>query len=48
VLNQTFNELRLEKYPDKTLIHLIGRTERGFDFLGITSALAAYPSPKRP
>ena len=31
VLNQTFNELRLEQHPDKTLI---GRTERGFDFLG--------------
>ena len=31
VLNQTFNELKLEKHPDKTLI---GRTERGFDFLG--------------
>ena len=31
VLNQTFNELKLEKHPDKTLM---GRTERGFDFLG--------------
>lgn len=31
VVNQTFNELKLEKHPDKTLI---GRTERGFDFLG--------------
>jgi len=31
VLNQTFNELKLEKHPDKTLI---GRTERGVDFLG--------------
>ena len=31
VLNQTFNELKLEKHPDKTLL---GRTERGFDFLG--------------
>jgi hypothetical protein len=31
VLNQTFNELNLEKHPDKTLI---GRTERGFDYLG--------------
>jgi len=31
VLNQTFEELILEKHPDKTLI---GRTERGFDFLG--------------
>jgi len=31
VLNQTFNELKLEKHPDKTMI---GRTERGFDFLG--------------
>jgi len=31
VLNQTFNELKLEKHPDKTLI---GRIERGFVFLG--------------
>ncbi len=31
VLNQTFNELKLAKHPVKTLI---GRTERGFDFLG--------------
>ncbi len=31
VLNQTFNELNLEKHPDKTLI---GRAERGFDHLG--------------
>ncbi len=31
VLNQTFNELKLEQHPDKTLI---GRTEKGFDFLG--------------
>jgi hypothetical protein len=31
LLNQTFNELKLEKHPGKTLI---GRIERGFDFLG--------------
>lgn len=31
VLNETFNELNLQKHPDKTFI---GRTERGFDFLG--------------
>lgn len=31
VLNQIFVELKLEKHPDKTLI---GRTNRGFDFLG--------------
>ncbi len=31
VLNQTFDELKLEKHPDKTVI---GRTEKGFDFLG--------------
>ena len=31
VLNQTFNEPKLEKHPDKTLI---GRIEHGFDFLG--------------
>ena len=30
VLNQTINELKLEKHPEKTLI---GRIERGFDFL---------------
>ena len=31
VLNQTFDELKLEKHPDKTFI---GRVEKGFDFLG--------------
>ena len=31
MLNRTFNELDLEQHPNKTLI---GRTERGFDFLG--------------
>ena len=31
VLNQTFNELKLEKHPDKTFM---GRIEKGFDFLG--------------
>ncbi|MBE9535686.1 MAG: hypothetical protein IMF07_00760 [Proteobacteria bacterium] len=31
MLNQTFNELNLEKHPDKTAM---GRTEKGFDFLG--------------
>jgi hypothetical protein len=31
VLNQTFNELKLGKHPDKTFI---GRIEKGFDFLG--------------
>jgi RNA-directed DNA polymerase len=31
LLNQDFNELRLEHHPDKTMI---GRIERGFDFLG--------------
>ena len=31
VHNQTFSELKLEKHPDKTLI---GKVERGFDFLG--------------
>lgn len=31
VINQTFDELKLEQHPDKTFI---GRTERGFDFLG--------------
>jgi len=29
VLNQTFDSVKLEQHPDKTLI---GRTERGFDF----------------
>jgi RNA-directed DNA polymerase len=31
VVNQTFDELRLEKHPEKTVI---GRIEKGFDFLG--------------
>jgi len=31
VLNETFAELGLQKHPDKTFI---GRTEKGFDFLG--------------
>ncbi len=31
MLNRTFNELKLEKHPDKSVI---GRTEKGFDFLG--------------
>jgi len=31
MLNQNFNKLRLEQHPDKTLM---GRVERGFDFLG--------------
>jgi RNA-directed DNA polymerase len=31
VLNKTFNESGLEQHPDKTLV---GRNERGFDFLG--------------
>jgi len=31
VLNQTFDELKLKKHPDKTTI---GRVEKGFDFLG--------------
>jgi len=31
VLNSTFDELKLEKHPDKTAM---GRTEKGFDFLG--------------
>ena len=31
MLNKTFDELRLEKHPDKTII---GRIEKGFDFLG--------------
>jgi hypothetical protein len=31
VLNQTLQELKLEKHPDKTYI---GKIERGFDVLG--------------
>ncbi len=31
VVNQTLNELRVEKHPDKTFI---GRPEKRFDFLG--------------
>ena len=30
-LNEAFNQLKLEKHPDKTFI---GRIEKGFDFLG--------------
>jgi hypothetical protein len=30
-LNEAFNQLRLEKHPDKTFI---GKVEKGFDFLG--------------
>ena len=30
-LNQTLNELKVEKHPDKTFI---GRIAKGFDFLG--------------
>ncbi|MCP4404142.1 MAG: hypothetical protein GY801_43400 [bacterium] len=30
-VNQTLNALRVEQHPDKTMI---GRGERGFDFLG--------------
>ena len=30
-VNQTLNELKIEQHPDKTII---GRTSRGFDFLG--------------
>ena len=29
--NQTLNELKVEKHPDKTFI---GRIAKGFDFLG--------------
>jgi len=31
VLNQTLQELKLEKHPDKTYI---GKIDKGFDFLG--------------
>ncbi len=31
IVNQTLNELRVEQHPDKTMI---GRGDRGFDFLG--------------
>lgn len=31
MLNETFDELQLEKHPDKTAM---GKTEKGFDFLG--------------
>jgi hypothetical protein len=40
VLNRTFNELKLEKHPDKTLI---GKVERGFDFLGYHIKPQALP-----
>ena len=31
IINQTLNELKVEKHPDKTFI---GRIAKGFDFLG--------------
>ena len=31
IINQTLNELKVEKHPDKTFI---GRITKGFDFLG--------------
>ena len=31
MLNETFDELKLEKHPDKTVM---GRTEKGLDFHG--------------
>ena len=31
IVNQTLNELKVEKHPDKTFI---GRIAKGFDFLG--------------
>jgi RNA-directed DNA polymerase len=34
VLNQTSDELKLEKHPDKTVQ---ARTERGFEFMGYHS-----------
>jgi len=44
VLNQTFDELKLKQHPDKTLI---GRVERGFDFLGYHfRPFALYPAAK--
>jgi hypothetical protein len=44
VLNQTFNELKLEKHPDKTLI---GRMERGFDFLGYRLGIGGISIAKK-
>ncbi len=44
VLNQTFNKLKLEQHPGKTLI---GRVERGFDFLGYHfRPFVLYPAAK--
>ena len=31
MLNETFDELQMEKHPDNTEM---GRTEKGFDFIG--------------
>jgi RNA-directed DNA polymerase len=31
IVNQTLNELKVEKHPDKTFI---GQIDKGFDFLG--------------
>jgi hypothetical protein len=36
VLNETCNELKLEKHPDETSM---GRIEKGFDFLGYRGSL---------
>ncbi len=33
IVNQTLDELKLDKHPDKTFI---GKIEKGFDFLGYT------------
>jgi hypothetical protein len=38
LVNQTLAELKVEEHPDKTLI---GRIERGFDFLGYRFSSAA-------
>jgi hypothetical protein len=37
VLNQTFNELKLEKHPEKTSM---GRIEQGFDFLSYSHPMS--------
>jgi len=39
IVNQTLNELKVEKHPDKTFI---GRIAKGFDFLGYSLSLRGY------
>ena len=42
VMNQVLSSLSLEQHPDKTFI---GRTQRGFDFLGVLFTHSGETSP---